>query len=168
MALTKVSVKRAVQAAGDDFLTLQDGSTRLAQAVGIVDENGDHAGISANPLVVSTGSPASTRYQSGATPVTDDAITAAGTRIQELRVILAPSTTNARYVMLFNAIATPANGTVPDWTGLVPGGGELSEAFGAIGLGFDTGLSIGISSTPGTYTQVLAGEAYLMVIETAF
>ena len=56
MALTSSSVKRSVDATGNDIITLHDsvGGGEL-QAVALVDAALAHAGIAANPLAVSDG-----------------------------------------------------------------------------------------------------------------
>lgn len=169
MALTKVTVRRAaVTDAGTDFLTLEDGSSRVAQAVGVVDENGDHTGIFGNPVITQEVFGPTTRAQSGSAAVASWILATAATRLQDLRCIMAPGTTNARWLLFFNSTTVPVDTTVADWGMLVPAAGQASESFGEIGLGFDTGLTVVLSSTPAALTQVPSGECYLYAIEAEF
>lgn len=164
MALTKATVKRAVVAAGTDFLILNDGSTRAAQAVGLVDESGDHAGIAANPLVVTAAAPTGTAYTSGGTGVDSAVIAGAAAVLREIRVLLSTAVGVDRYLMLFNvASGTVADGTAPVWRVLVPAGGEASDTF-SLGLDFDTGITAKISSTIDTLTVTADTAAFITAL----
>lgn len=48
--MIETSIKRAVDATGDNIKVLSDTDGTIVQAVGLVDENGNQSGITANPL----------------------------------------------------------------------------------------------------------------------
>ncbi len=97
MALTKGTVRRAtVTDAGADFLTLEDGTNRRAQAVGSVDDLGNHSGIKENPLYVRIGE-ADPAVNSGAVSVREYSIMVNPGFLAELRVQLDPNASAARW-----------------------------------------------------------------------
>jgi hypothetical protein len=55
MALTKGSTKRREHTNGQEHLTFEDSSSRLSQAVALVDASGNHLGTQTNPLPISNG-----------------------------------------------------------------------------------------------------------------
>lgn len=163
MALSKGAVKRtpSTDPSAEDFLVLSDGLSRRAQAVGIVDENGEHAGTEANPLKVRIAEPDPSVY-SGAVAVREFTIMANPGNVAEVRVQLDPSVLVDRYLMLFDLTSTPVNGTAPVWSIQVPAAGTASESWSR-GLDFSTnGCRAVLSSTPGSLTIVPGNECYIL------
>lgn len=52
MPLTPSTVKRSVDASGDDIATFDNGSGQKVQAAALVDDSGNHMGIPASPITV--------------------------------------------------------------------------------------------------------------------
>lgn len=170
MALTKITVRRAaVTDAGTDFLTLEDVSNRVAQAVGVVDENGDHSGIAANPLQVAgsvtQAALVGTNFNSGGTGVDSALISASAADLLEVRAVLDISVTVDRYLMLFDdADGVVADGTAPIWRFLIPAGGMAGESFDGAALEFTAGITAKVSSTPGTLTVTADAATFITAI----
>lgn len=192
MAFSKKLVKRTDDPTGDDFI-LQEApaaSGEYAQGVVPIDETGAPSGITANPFKVSvvgtatvsgsvsiTGTPsvtvsgtvatsvaAGTDFSSGGAAVDDALISNVPAVLRELRCIMAPTTTVARYLMLFDdADGTVADGTAPIWRMLVPAAGEASETFNP-GLDFPTGITAVLSSTATTLTATTGLECFIHAI----
>jgi len=204
MATTPTFVTRTDDASGDQFLTFDAPSGDKAQGVVIIDQNGDQAGITGTPIVVSvsgsvtvtgtvtanigtqaapltiddstpidvaiTGTPIPVSFSSGtlvqyATGGSAEAsavVVASAAALRELRVVLDPSATTLRYMMLFNATSLPVNGTAPAWRGLVPPSGEMSENW-PDGLDFATGIVVALSETADTLT-VAPAEAFFHAV----
>ena len=70
-----------------------------------------------------------------------------------------------RYLQFFNNGSGTTTGT-PDKVYPVFGNGFLvvgTEILSTMGVEFDTGITFGFSTTPGTYTAGVAGDCYLDV-----
>lgn len=145
MALSKVTVKRAVQADGNDFLTLADGSSRLAQAVVPVDADGNAIAYGAN-------------YSSAAKEDSKILSVAAGA-IGEVHTYLDGFSGTAVTVMLFNATSLPINGTAPDWR--IPLTAGIGSYWFPTGFSYTAGLVIAFSSTHATLTVTTGSEGYI-------
>jgi len=184
MALIADVVTRTDDAAGDSFLTFLDGLGRRVQAVVVVNNNGDPAGITGTPLVVSVSNavavddstpinvnvasevPAGTTvvYSTGNAPVASAIIsTTAGYSLHELRVILDPAATTDRWLMLFDATSVPADTAVPYWRAFLPGGVETSETF-QFGLPFPNLGCVAVISSDPEDLAITGAEAYFQAI----
>lgn len=180
MPLSPDTVLRTDDASGDTFLTFLDGSSRRVQGIAIVNLNADPMGVTGTPMVVSvsnnvsiddtipidvniaseTHSHTHIQFGTAGAAVASAVLSASPSTLVELRVILDPTATTDRYVMLFDATSLPSNGTVPIWRGFLPGGVELSESWTETGLDFPTnGIVVAISSTIDTLT-VTGVEAF--------
>ena len=187
MPLTPDVVLRTDDAAGDSFLTFLTGSGNRAQAVVIINLNGDPMGVTGTPVVTTVSNAiaiddstpidvniASTThahthltYATAGAAVASAIISAVPATLVELRVISDPTVTVDRYVMLFDATSLPANGAAPLWRSYLPGGSGIGESWGDIGLPFTSlGIVAAISSTPDTLT-VTSAEAYFHAISYA-
>jgi hypothetical protein len=163
MALGITTVERANDVGEQPFLIFTDGSTRRIQTFAFVDEDGAHAGIAGNPFIVSVESgPVRWKYDTaGAAEAGAQLRTGAGD-IRELRALLDPSVVAVRYLMLFDLAAPPTLGAVPDWRGLIPAAGEMSESFPGGEFAFTLGCYAMISTTLPTLT-VSAADGFFHV-----
>lgn len=164
MAFTKKTVLRIDDLSGDSFILMEapTGSTEYAQGVVLIDEDGNPQGLASSPLLVApTTTGTITQFHSGGSNVTDFSCDATGGTLYNIRVILDPSVSVARYLMLFNTNSgTPADTTVPFWQMVIPPAGEASESFPA-GLTYSTGLHAVISSTHDDLTIVTGAEGII-------
>lgn len=184
MPLTPDTVLRTDDAAGDSFLTFITGSGDRAQGVAIVNLNGDPMGVTGTPIVASitgnvgiddstpidvnvassTHSHTHVTYATAGAAVASAVISAVPATLVELRVILDPTATADRWVMLFDASSLPADTAVPIWRSYLPGGSGIGESWGDIGLPFlSTGIVAAISTTADTLT-VATAEGYFHAI----
>lgn len=186
MALTPDVVTRTDDAAGDAFLTFLDGSGRRSQAVVQVNEGGNPMGITGTPVVVATGSNevlidsstpinvniASTSHvhthvtsATAGTAVANALIYSGVTTLVELRVLLDPTVSVDRWVMLFDSIAAigTLETTAPLWRIFVPAGAEASESWNPSGLEFADGITVAVSSTIAVLT-LTGAEAFFHAI----
>jgi hypothetical protein len=74
-----------------------------------------------------------------------------------------------RYVQLFDSPTAPTNGATPkaQWDIPAGGGGEIvigTDFFTDDGVGFNTGISWGISTTDGTFTAATASDHVFMAV----
>jgi hypothetical protein len=157
---TPTTVQRAPET-GDDFRTLETGGVK-SQGVAITGNSGEHIGISSDPLVVRQVFEAYARFQSsGFVDSLANVKSGTGGQIRQLRGILDSSVTTQRYLMAFDSLTLPANGTAPDWLMLLPVQGEASETFIFAEMLFLTGITFAVSSTPATLTVTTASEALI-------
>lgn len=185
MPLTPDVVTRTDDAAGDAFLTFLDGSGRRSQGVVLVNLNGDPMGVTGTPVVttvsnavlIDSATPinvniASTTHThahvvsaTAGTPVANALIYTGITTLVELRVLLDPTVSVDRYIMLFDSAALIATleGTAPLWRILVPSGIEASETWNPSGLEFTAGITVAVSSTIGVL-KLTGAEAYFHAI----
>lgn len=162
MAFTKKTVNREDDLSGDSFILMEapSASTEYAQGVVLIDENGNPQGLSSSPLSVKLDVGTLVNFHSGGTNVTNLVCDATGGILYNLRVVLDPSVSVARYLMLFNANSLPADTTVPFWQMVIPPAGEASESF-PLGLVYSTGLTAAISSTHDALTIVTSNEGII-------
>lgn len=186
MPLTPDVVLRTDDAAGDSFLTFLTGGGDRAQAVAIINLNGDPMGVTGTPLVVSVSNTVSVDdstpidvniastihshthvvYGTAGAAVASAVISAVPAVLVELRAILDPAATADRWVMLFDndGSVPPINGAVPIWRSYLPGASGIGESWGDIGLPFAVnGIYAAISSTANTLT-ITAAEAYFHAV----
>lgn len=183
MAFAKKIVNRSDDpVAGDDFILQEapSGSSEYAQGVVTIDDSGNPSGITANPLKTSivgtvTVAEAAETFESYSSPVTGedskaDVAQAAGKgtspcEIRQIRCILDPSVAATRYLLFFDSLTVPADGTtLPIWRMVIPVGGEASETFVKGELAFATGLSIALSSTVNQKLVTSASEGFFQVV----
>ncbi len=165
MALGITTVERDNDVGGQTFLIFTDGSTRRIQSFAVVDEDGAQSGIAGVPFVVGVegtvtlgaGTPWS--HDTTGTAVNGALMRSGSGALRELRVLLDPTVVNVRYLLLFDTITLPINGAVPDWRGIIPPAGEMSESFPSGEFAFTTGCYGMISSSIDTLTTTTA-EAY--------
>lgn len=148
MALTKSTVKRAAVAAGNDFLVLEDTSNRRAQAVGEVDDLGNHIVFGSN-------------YATAGIAETLAAINLAmAGSLGEIYGYSDPGGPAAAVcLMVFDQLAVPTNGTIPKWRiPLLSGKGGYSFPKG---LSYSTGLYAAFSSTDASLTLAGTVEGFI-------
>ena len=79
-----------------------------------------------------------------------------------LDVSLAASVADDRWLHAFDSTTVPANGTAPKFSWVIPSkaAGERLQLVieSTVGLRFDTGISVALSSTEGTLTQTVGTE----------
>ncbi|MBP9706769.1 MAG: hypothetical protein KBD78_03945 [Oligoflexales bacterium] len=71
-----------------------------------------------------------------------------------------------RYLQLHNTATTPAGGSVPEYSFLVPPSGVLlidKNFFGEAGKNFSNGIAMAFSTTEGTYTAGTAADQVTFV-----
>jgi len=185
--LTPDVVTRTDDAAGDAFLTFLDGSGRRSQAVVLVNLAGDPMGVTGTPVVVATGSNevlidstspvnvniASTSHThahvisaTAGSAVANALIYTGVTTLVEFRVLLDPTVSVDRWVMLFDSatgVIGDLENTAPLWRIFVPAGAEASETWNPSGLEFAVGIIAAVSSTIDTLT-LTGAEAYFHAI----
>jgi hypothetical protein len=189
MALTPGTIGRDNEGTGQDFLILVDGSSRRIQPFAAVDESGAHSGISTNPFLVSvistvaaTQSGTWTVTQAGTVTVEEASETfvrystpeagedshanfgSGPCELRQLRCLLEPSVEVVRYLLYFDSLTVPADGTDPIWRTVVPANGAASEDFAKGEMALSTGLSVALSSTIDDLTKTVAFEAFLQVV----
>lgn len=168
MAFVKKTVNREDDLSGDSFILMEApaASTEYAQGVVLIDEDGNPQGLSSSPLSVQIDAGTQVRFHSGNTNVTSYVCDATGGSLYDIRVILDPTVSVARYLMLFNANALPivdtptplADGLI--WSMVIPPAGEASESF-PLGLAYTAGLTAIISSTHDALTIVTGNEGII-------
>lgn len=186
MPLTPDVVTRTDDAAGDAFLTFLDGTGRRSQAVVLVNLNGDPMGVTGTPVVVATGSNevlidsttpvnvniASTTHThthvvsaTAGAAVANALIYSGVTTLVEFRVLLDPTVSVDRWVMLFDSIAAigTLESSAPLWRIFVPAGAEASETWNPSGLEFADGITVAVSSTIAVLT-LTGAEAFFHAI----
>jgi hypothetical protein len=169
MAFTKKTVNREDDLSGDSFILMEApaASTEYAQGVVLIDEDGNPQGLTSSPLIVEPSVGTLVKFHSGDTNVAGYVCHATSGVLHNIRVVLDPSVSVARYLMLFNDNSIP---TSPDaapvstlnlvWSMVIPPAGEASESF-AQGLAYSTGLTAVISSTHDAYTIVASSEGII-------
>jgi hypothetical protein len=169
MAFTKKTVLRIDDLSGDSFILMEapTASTEYAQGVVLIDENGNPQGLTSSPLSVKIDSGTQAKFHSGDTNVTGFVCDSSSGVLYDIRVVLDPSVSVARYLMLFDANSIP---TSPDsapqttlglvWSMVIPPAGEASESFPQ-GLAYTAGLTAVISSTHAAYTVVATAEGII-------
>lgn len=170
MAFTKKTVNREDDLSGDSFILMEapSASTEYAQGVVLIDEDGNPQGLTSSPLSVTLDPGTLVPFHSGNTNVTNltgGNIDATSGVLYDIRVILDPSVSVARYLMLFNRNTLPGNTVTPIadgliWQMVIPPAGEASESF-PLGLAYDTALTAVISSTHDELTIVLSNEGII-------
>ena len=114
------------------------------------------------PISVALGSTAAWSHDTVGTAVGSALMRNGAGVLKELRTLLDPSVLTLRYLMLFDANTLPVNGMVPDWRGIIPPAGEMSESLPGGEFAFTTGCYGMISSSVDTLT-VAGAEAYFHV-----
>lgn len=167
MAFTKKTVNRIDDLSGDAFILMEapTASSEYAQGVVLIDENGNPAGLSSSPLSVKLDVGTPTKFHSGNTNVTNFVCDATAGTLYDLRVVLDPAVSVARYLLLFDANSLPGDTATPIasgliWSMVIPPAGEASESF-ALGLAYSTGLTAVISSTHDALTIVTSNEGVI-------
>ena len=167
MAFTKKTVNRIDDLSGDSFILMEapTGSTEYAQGVVLIDENGNPAGLTSSPLSVKIDAGTQVQFHSGNTNVASLVCDATSGILYDLRVVLDPTVSVARYLMLFDANSLPGDTATPIasglvWSMVIPPAGEASESFPA-GLVYSTGLTAVISSTHDALTIVTSNEGII-------
>jgi len=168
MAFAKKTVLRIDDLSGDSFILMEapSGSTEYAQGVVLIDEAGNPQGLASSPLIVTPNVGGTlTKFHSGNTNVTNLVVQAASGTLRDIRVVLDPSVSVARYLMLFNNTSLPGNTASPIaegliWSMVIPPAGEASERF-PDGLAYSAGLVAVISSTHDALTIVTSTEGII-------
>lgn len=169
MAFTKKTVNREDDLSGDSFILMEapTASTEYAQGVVLIDENGNPQGLSSSPLSVKIDAGTLTQFHSGDNNVATFVCDATSGTLYDIRVVLDPSVSVARYLMLFDATSAPTSpSTTPQsvdgliWSMMIPPAGEASESF-SLGLAYTSGLTACISSTHDDYTVVASAEGII-------
>lgn len=163
MAFTKKTVNREDDLSGDSFILMEapTASTEYAQGVVLIDEDGNPQGLASSPLIVTTAPQGTlTTFHSGGANVASFLCDGTGGTLHEIRVILDPSVSVARYLMLFNTNAALSPGDDPIWTLVIPPAGEASESF-AFGLTYSTGLTAAISQDHDDLLIVTSNEGII-------
>jgi hypothetical protein len=168
MAFTKKTVNREDDLSGDSFILMEApaASSEYAQGVVLIDEDGNPQGLTASPLSVKIDAGTQVPFHSGNDNVTSFVCDATGGSLYDIRVVLDPSVSVVRYLMLFDANALPivdtptpiADGLI--WQIMVPPSGEASESF-PLGLAYTAGLTAIISSTHDHLTIVTSDEGII-------
>jgi len=167
MAFTKKTVNREDDLSGDSFILMEapTASTEYAQGVVLIDEDGNPQGLTSSPLSVTIDAGTQVPFHSGNTNVTNFVCDATSGILYDLRVVLDPTVSVARYLMLFNANSLPGDTATPIasgliWSMVIPPAGEASESF-PLGLAYSTGLTAVISSTHDALTIVTSAEGII-------
>jgi hypothetical protein len=164
MAFTKKTVNREDDLSGDSFILMEapTASTEYAQGVVLIDEDGNPQGLASSPLLVApTTIGTTTPFHSGGANVTGFVCDSTGGSVYDIRVVLDPSVSVARYLMFFNVNSLPVTpSSTPFWTMVIPPAGEASESFPR-GLAYSTGLTAVISSTHDVLTVVTSDEGII-------
>jgi hypothetical protein len=166
MAFSKKTVLRIDDLSGDSFILMEApaASTEYAQGVVLIDESGNAQGLASSPLIVTTNVGTVVNFYSGASNVASLAVQASSGVLRQLRVVLDPSVSVARYLLLFNSNDTLGNleGTATGliWQMVIPPAGEASESF-PDGLAYSTGLQAIISTTHEVLTIVTSNEGII-------
>ena len=167
MAFTKKTVNRIDDLSGDAFILMEapTASSEYAQGVVLIDENGNPAGLTTSPLSVKVDAGTQVQFHSGNTNVTNFVCDSSGGTLYDIRVVLDPSVTNVRYLMLFDANSLPGDTATPIasgliWSIVIPPGGEASESF-QFGLSYSSGLTAVISTTHDALTIVTGNEGII-------
>jgi len=162
MAFAKKTVLRIDDLSGDSFILMEapSGSTEYAQGVVLIDEAGNPQGLASSPIIVTTDIGGTiVNFTTGGTNVADALLHGSAGTLYQLRVVLDPTVSVARYLMLFEAGSIPAPGTAPVWQMVIPPAGEASESF-PYGFAYSS-LYACISSTHGTLTVVTSNEGII-------
>lgn len=157
---TPGTVERTNDVGGDAFRTFEDGGTVRSQAVGLIDVDGLHSGIEANPAKFRQPEP-TTRYDTAALESQAQAKGSAGV-IREITCALDASVVVVRYLHLFDQTAVLTGGEVPIMRAVIPAGGLVNIEFTG-GRTVSTGLVVGISTTLVTYTAPGGSEGVFHV-----
>lgn len=82
--------------------------------------------------------------------------------LTDVRMLVTTGIAAPRWLMIFDAVAAPANGATPVWRDVMPNPGgaaaEVSDSF-IQALTFSTGIVVAISTTEVTYTAPANSEA---------
>jgi len=167
MAFTKKTVNRVDDLSGDAFILMEapTASSEYAQGVVLIDENGNPQGLTSSPISVKIDAGTLTKFHSGNTNVTNFVCDATSGTVYDIRVVLDPSVSVTRYLMLFDANSLPGDTATPVasgliWSMVIPFAGEASEHFPQ-GLTYSTGLTAVISSTHDALTIVTSAEGII-------
>lgn len=167
MAFAKKTVLRIDDLSGDSFILMEapSGSTEYAQGVVLIDEAGNPQGLASSPLITTPSVGTIVKFHSGNTNVTNLVVQAASGSLRDIRVVLDPSVSVARYLMLFNNTSLPGDTATPItdgliWSMVIPPSGEASESF-PDGLAYSAGLVAVISSTHDALTIVTSTEGII-------
>jgi hypothetical protein len=169
MAFSKKTVLRIDDLSGDSFILMEapTASTEYAQGVVLIDEDGNPQGLTSSPLSVKIDAGALTQFHSGDDNVTNFVCDSSSGSLYDIRVVLDPSVSVARYLMLFDANAAPSSPLLTPqstggliWSMVIPPAGEASESF-PLGLAYTAGLTACISSTHDDYTVVASAEGII-------
>jgi len=146
MALTKSSVFRTNPVSGDSFIILNDGGSLKAQGVGLIGDDGLHAGIAGNPAIVQADS--KTWYSSGATKENQKNLKASAGVLWSVSCTIDPADnpSTTRWLMVFDKASAPVDTDVPVFRVPVAGGGNAVVDFPR-GLSLATGVSVALSTT---------------------
>jgi len=167
MAFVKKTVLRTDDLSGDSFILMEApaASTEYAQGVVLIDESGNPQGLASSPLITQASVGTLVRFHSGNTDVTNYVCHSTGGTLHDIRVVLDPTVSVARYLMLFNRNTLPGDTADPIgsnliWSMVIPPAGEASESFPA-GLAYSAGLTAVISSTHDALTIVTGAEGII-------
>jgi len=169
MAFTKKTVNRIDDLSGDAFILMEapTASSEYAQGVVLIDENGNPQGLSSSPISVKIDAGTLTKFHTGDDNVATAVLDSSSGTLYDIRVIMDPSVSVARYLMLFDRNSVPTSpSTTPQstdgliWSMVIPPAGEASESF-PLGLAYTAGLTACISSTHDDYTVVASAEGII-------
>lgn len=167
MAFVKKTVLRTDDLSGDSFILMEApaASTEYAQGVVLIDESGNPQGLASSPLIVTTSVGTLVPFHSGDGDVTNYVCHSSEGTLYDMRVVLAPTVSVARYLMLFNRNTLPGDTATPVasgliWSMMIPPAGEASESFPA-GLHYSAGMTAVISSTHDQLTIVTGNEGMI-------
>lgn len=157
MPLGQSTIKRAVDASGDDIRTFDDGGVEV-QATALVGDAGEHVGIVGAPLVITD--VAATFDGTGAAAEAQRVALNVPGSLFEVNVILLTATPS-RWLHIHDLAAPVAGGETPVDRIFVPGGGQGSRTYRMAGRPFATGIVLAISTTEATTTLPGGGEAFI-------
>jgi len=157
MPLGQDTIKRAVDASGDDIRTFADGAIQV-QAAALVGDAGEHVGIAGAPLVISD--VAATFDGTGAAAETQRVALNVPGSLFEVNVVLLASVTASRWIHVHDASATISNGATPVDRAFIPAGGQGNRTYRMSGRPFSSGIVIALSTTEATTTLPGSGEAF--------
>jgi hypothetical protein len=157
MPLTATSLKRSVDPSGSDIKVLDDGASKMIQAMALMDDTAVHAGIQTNPLRILP--PTLSRSNSTALENSRVVKVTAGV-LYEVAVVLDPTVVSDRYVHVLNQTIAPAGGETPVYRELVEAGKSLRILI-PTGLVCSSGIVVGVSTTILTHTIPGGNEAVI-------
>lgn len=145
---TRIFANRPNPDSGQQFNLFQDSSGGMSQGVVITGNDGEHLGLTANPLITQLKNETIIRYTTGAVAEASAVIASGATRLAHIRIILNPAVTTDYYAMMFDLPSVPGNTAVPMWRAFIPRGGQIDETYDpGKELVFSNGCVVCISET---------------------